>query len=967
MHELNEEQRRAVEHGPGPLLIIAGAGTGKTRVITHRIAHLIREGVEPARILALTFTEKAAAEMEERVDTLVPYGFSNVFISTFHSFGDRVIRDNALAIGLPPDFKLLNESECIIFLKEHLFELPMDYYRPKGDPTRYLSALVRFMGRLKDEDVSPAEFLDHVEGLKKRGPEGADKAAFAETLREREELALTYSKYRELMEANGFLDHGDQITLALRLFRTRPNILERYREKFLYILTDEFQDTNYAQFELLKLLAGERKNITVVADDDQSIYKFRGAAVSNVLGFLKTFPECRPVTLKMNYRSIQPILDSAYRLITHNNPERLEVRSGIDKRLVSAVKPGKKKGREAGVSHMRFESLPQEAEFVADAISREVKSGEAVFRDYAVLVRARSDAVPFLSALDSKGIPYHFSGNSGLYSREEITLIISFLKAITDFSDNLSVFNLASSPVYGLNAKDLVPCNVVARRRCAPLYYVMKEAAEGRLKEAAVSEEGLEAIKRLVYDLERFSERALKERAGRVLYAFLTESGYIGGLVKDRSEENDDRVRNIARFFENITRMEETLSINKTSALVEHLKLLIEAGENPGLAEPDPESDAVQVLTVHKAKGLEFPTVFMVGLVNERFPRRSRKELIELPEELIKELLPTGDVHLQEERRLFYVGMTRARERLMLTSAADYGGVRSKKPSPFVLEALDSPKAEVIKADSLKVIENLGAGPAEAKGERAPSENEVLHLNSYKIDDYLTCPLKYRFIHVLGIPLLPHHTIMYGKAVHDAISYYFRRRLEGETPPPLEEFLNVFRASWSSAGFLTKRHETERFDSGMEALKRFYAQAATIVPKAVEKDFTVTRQGYVFRGRWDLIVERPAGPCIVDFKTSEIRDQKKADKRTKTSTQLLLYSLAFKEAFGKEPALCELHFVESGLVGSAHFKEKDLDKAASIMEEVAEGVRRRDFTARPDYLNCGYCAYNNICTEKVKG
>src|SRR3989304_4707390 len=165
MHELNEEQRRAVEHGPGPLLIIAGAATATPRLITHRIAHLIREGVEPGRILALTFTEKAAAEMEERVDTLVPYGFSNVFISTFHSFGDRVIRDNALAIGLPPDFKLLNESECIIFLKEHLFELPMDYYRPKGDPTRYISALVRCMGRLKDEDGSPAEFLDHVEGV----------------------------------------------------------------------------------------------------------------------------------------------------------------------------------------------------------------------------------------------------------------------------------------------------------------------------------------------------------------------------------------------------------------------------------------------------------------------------------------------------------------------------------------------------------------------------------------------------------------------------------------------------------------------------------------------------------------------------------------------------------------------------------------------------------------------------------
>src|SRR3990172_5194624 len=258
---LNPEQLKAVTHGDGSLLIIAGAGTGKTKVITHRIAHLIEKGVNPNQILALTFTEKAAGEMEERVDRLVPYGYSNVWISTFHSFGDRVLRDNVLEIGLTPDFKVLSEAERIIFLQDNLFELPLNYYRPLGNPTKYLSAVAGLISRLKDEDVGPEEYVAYAEELKKSEAE----------LIQQDELAKTYAKYQELMARHGYMDFGDQVVLPLKLFRTRPHILKRYQEKFRYILVDEFQDTNYAQFELVRLLAERHKNITVVADDDQCL------------------------------------------------------------------------------------------------------------------------------------------------------------------------------------------------------------------------------------------------------------------------------------------------------------------------------------------------------------------------------------------------------------------------------------------------------------------------------------------------------------------------------------------------------------------------------------------------------------------------------------------------------------------------------------------------------------------------
>src|SRR4029079_18788632 len=279
---LNPPQAAAVTHETGPLLIIAGAGTGKTTVITRRIAHLIASrAARPSEILALTFTDKAAAEMEERVDTLVPYGYADVQISTFHAFGDRLIKENALELGLTPDFRVLNRAEQIIFLRDHLFEIALKHYRPLGDPTRHLHAILTQFSRLKDEDVGPDEYLTHTEELLAAAGDDEARPAAEPHLA----IARTYAQYQTLMARLGQIDFGDQIVEALRLFRTRPHILRRYQERFTHILVDEFQDTNYAQNQLVQLLAARHRNLTVVADDDQSIYKWRGAALSNVMAF----------------------------------------------------------------------------------------------------------------------------------------------------------------------------------------------------------------------------------------------------------------------------------------------------------------------------------------------------------------------------------------------------------------------------------------------------------------------------------------------------------------------------------------------------------------------------------------------------------------------------------------------------------------------------------------------------------
>ena len=955
---LNKEQLEAVGHGEGPCLIIAGAGTGKTRVVTHRIAHLIERGVNPSRILALTFTDKAATEMEERVDRLVPYGYSTVWISTFHSFGDRVLRDNALSIGLVPDFKVLNIAECAIFLKGHLYEFPLDYYRPSGDPTRYLSSFIRFVARLKDEDISPEDYMEYVERLEKSD-------ALSDYKKEQRELALAYSKYRELMAKNGYVDFGDQVFLTLKLFRTRPNILKRYQEKFAYILADEFQDTNYAQFELLKLLAKEERNITVVADDDQSIYKFRGAAISNVLNFSEGFPDAKDITLVRNYRSIQPILDYSYRLITHNNPDRLEVKRGIDKRLISARAFTPCAG--GGVKHLHFGAVTDEAEFVAKTILDEnSRNGGRPYRDFAVLVRANSDAGPFLKALANRQIKYRFSGSSGLYSRQEIRLLISLLNVISDHTDNLNMFHLASSPPYSLTAEDLTPCNNLAKRRHRSLVNVMKDIANGECASLELTEEGVNKIKRLVSDTNRLSELSLSCPTAKILYLFLTETGYLTELSQKQTEESEEKVRNIARFFELVVDIEETLSIKNVHAFAEHLKLLMEAGDDPSTHEPDMDEDCVHVLTVHKSKGLEFPVVFMVGLASDRFPRRGRKEEIEVPTELVKDILPSGDFHLEEERRLFYVGMTRAMDCLYLTSASNYGGVRAKKISRFVLEAMDMPQAETVKKDPKEVIERFAPVIKPEGKPAALPEDSVLHMSYYQIDDYLTCPLKYRYVHILKIPLLPHHTIMYGKAIHDAISHYLRVKTAKKGMDE-GELLQVFRSSWRSEGFISKEHEEKRFEEGRGALRRFLERekAGGINPVSIERDFSVDLGKDIIRGRWDVIEEREGEPYIIDFKTSDVRDKKRADKRAKDSLQLKLYALSYLRHMGRMPAGCELYFVDSGVIGEAKFDDSDINGTLELIDGVSEGIRKRDFSARPAYINCNWCAFNNICPAKA--
>jgi DNA helicase-2/ATP-dependent DNA helicase PcrA len=958
---LNPEQLEAVTHGEGPLLIVAGAGTGKTQVVTRRIAWLIAtKRARPEEILGLTFTDKAAAEMEARVDVLVPYGFVGATLSTFHAFCDRLVREHAVELGLTSQLRVETPAEILVFLRERLFELGLERFLPLGNPDEHLKALVACFDRARDEDVTPDDYAAFAAKL--AADAGADPA-----LRDRAgaelEKAHAYGAYQRLLLESGRVDFGSQISLALRLLRERAYLRRELQVRYRYVLVDEFQDTNHVQFELVRLLAGGSRNLTVVGDDDQSIYRFRGAKVENLLGFLEVFPGARVLLLRQNYRSGQRILDLAHRLIQANNPARLEARLGYDKRLLAW------RGIDAPVEHRAFACASDEAETVAAEIAAAVAAGERHAQDFAVLARAHSSLDAFALALKSVGVRFRRVGLRGLYARPEVHLCLNALRTLADPDDGTAAYLALGDPVFGADPVDLARLGAAARRSHRGLLALASEAAAG---DPGLAGSTREAVRRFADLHRRLATSALRRPTSEVLYEFVTESGLLGRLAADDSAEAAERVLNLNRLFSIVARVGPLLKQDRVVHFIGHLDLLIEMGDDPAAAAIENEEDAVHLLTVHNAKGLEFPVVYLVHLVEGRFPRFRTGDPLPFPPELRKGVADDTDEHYREERRLFYVGMTRARDRLVLAHAADYGGKRAHKPSRFVIEALDlpSPPKGGPATSALESIARYAPAPEEAPPEIAPvPADQPLRISYGQVDDYLTCPLKYRYAHVAQVPLGSNPAVMYGVAIHHAIRVYHQHRMKG-LPITADDVVSALEGAWSSEGFYSREHEERRLEEGRDTLRRFVGreEARRQVPLAIERDFRFKLGNDLVVGRWDRIDERPEGIVLVDYKTSEVGDPEKAAERAKSDLkdgQLGLYALAYRETTGVLPARAELNFVGPGTIGSGEVKPEHLERALERVAKAAAGIRSAQFPPKPDQRNCGYCPYSRFCIHSA--
>src|SRR5213594_2330156 len=959
---LTDEQRRAVEHGVGPLLIVAGAGTRKTHGLTARVVHLIAaQKAKPHEILAVTFTEKAAAQMQERVDLNTPLGLNDAAIKTFHGFGDEVFREFALELGRSGELRVLSSAEQVIFVREHLYDLPLKKYRPSGDPLRYVRALLDLFGRARDEDVSPEAYTDYAAKLRAEVGDGIDADVRKDDADTHEELAKVYAAYTRLKEDTGVIDFGDQIALCLGLLREHPAAARRLRNRYRHVLVDEFQDTNAAQFTLLAKLVEPHRNITVVGDDDQSIFAWRGATLGNFEAFQSAYPDATVVTLVENRRSSQGILDAAYSLISHS-PDRLETRLGVDKHL-----RGREATGEVEVDHLQYVSGADEAEEIANRIARDALRRQRRYGEFAILVRNNSDATPFLNALARRQIPAHFSGGGQLYERPEIRLLISFLSAVATPTDSRHVYNLAVSALYAFPAVELARAAEASGRRQRPLRDVFEEIARA---ESGFSADAIAAAKSLCEDLATYAQRASELTTAELLYEFLERSKLLARYLDPDSALAEEQGQNVAKFFRLVHSAARTLPTDRASFFVPYLELMREAGDDPVAADFEASSERVNVLSIHKAKGLEFPVVFLVHCTDERIPGSMRSDALPLPEALTKSPPPSRDNHIAEERRLAYVAMTRAKDTFYFTNAVDYGGTRAFRPSRFVGEALGR-QPERISA-RLAAYEELQRFQVPAEEADAPlpalGPDDVLTVSYSDIDDYRRCPLLYRFKHVLQIPVLPTPPMIYGLALHEAVRDYLRRKREGETPT-LEDLQATFKAAWLAEGFISPEHESERFIAGLEALRRFHEQERTSpLPDLVEQRFSFMLGRDRVVGRWDRVDRTPEGAVVVDYKSSAVDEgSDKPQQAANQDLQLRLYALAHEKMYGKRPARAALHFLETGERGSITPSDDDMSLVATVVTATASRIRAREFGPAPakGLRTCQQCPYHQICPSSL--
>lgn len=641
LERLNPAQRDAVIHTEGPLLIFAGAGTGKTRVITHRIAYLINKGIPPSNILAVTFTNKAAQEMRSRVDALVPGRGRGVWISTFHSFGANFLRAEAKEIGLAPDFLIYDSSDQKNILKNCVRDLKLD------DKTFKPGKISEIISRAKDELLDAGSYGIH---------------ALTSGDYFRQTAATLYSMYQKRLKEAGALDFGDLLMLTVSALRDNKPILERYQNRFQYILVDEYQDTNHAQYLLTKYLSAARKNICVVGDDDQSIYSWRGADIRNILEFEKDHPGCRTVKLEQNYRSTTQILSSAWQVIK-NNEKR------VDKKVWTENGDGKP------VNYLQVPNEMDEAQWIVDEVIRHKNELNCNYSDCAVFYRINAQSRVLEDAFRRSGVPYIIIGTLRFYERAEVKDILAYLRLIHNPNDNVSFRRVINAPRRGIGKTSMDTLNAFASEKGISLWDAVEQLPLVDISSGA--KRALVGFKKLMNEL-----RAGKENITikAITTLVLEKTGYIKELEAEDTPEAKSRVENIYELISAIDDFENRSPDKTLAGYLMQVALVSDIDDLPN----EEDRNKVTLMTLHLAKGLEFKTVFVIGLEEGLFPIG---EAAFKPEEL------------EEERRLMYVGMTRAKENLYLSSASErrvFGKTHWNMPSRFLDEARSGEKARII-------------------------------------------------------------------------------------------------------------------------------------------------------------------------------------------------------------------------------------------------------------------------------
>jgi len=683
---LNTQQQEAVFQTEGPVLVLAGAGSGKTRVLTHRTAYLIEEkGVNPYHIMAITFTNKAAAEMRERIDHLVGFGSESIWVSTFHSSCVRILRRYIDRLGYDNRFTIYDADDQKTVMKEVCKRLQIDTKQTKE------RALLNVISNAKNELISPEEFTLRAAG---------DYA--------KQKQAQVYREYQQTLKKNNALDFDDLIMKCVELFKADPEVLDSYQERLRYIMVDEYQDTNTAQFELVRLLASKYRNLCVVGDDDQSIYKFRGANIHNILNFEQYFPDAKVIKLEENYRSTQNILDAANAVIKNNVGRK-------SKALWTQQVAGDK------IDCRDFDTAYDEAEYIAHSINSFVRKGVFSYGDSAVLYRTNAQSRLLEERFVRENIPYKIVGGVNFYARKEIKDLLSYLKTIDNAQDDLAVKRIINVPKRGIGATTIAKVQDYADENGMSFYAALKQAEEiPTLSKATATK-----IRPFVTFIQTLRSKLPYISLEQLMDEIIEDTGYVAELDAEGTDEARARIENIDELISKIVAYEENEEHPMLSGFLEEVALIAD------IDSLDENSDYVVLMTLHSAKGLEFPNVYLAGMEDGLFPSYMT-------------ITSDDPTEVEEERRLCYVGITRAREHLTLTSARmrmTRGETQYHKVSRFVKEIPKSllngqvreerPRKEDPIKDFGAVKQNFARKPYGSGGASAKSAGGMDYYKSY--------------------------------------------------------------------------------------------------------------------------------------------------------------------------------------------------------------------------------------------
>ena len=874
--KLTPEQKQAAAIGSGPVRVVAGAGTGKTSVIAERFAQLIDAGMAAESILVMTFTERAAAEMRVRIEERI--GGTAPAVGTFHSIALGWLRDHGVA-----NFRIVAGADRWILARELMWEIGDPVLTGEERPDDLVAPLLQLLERLKQELV-PLEKL----------------AAWAEHADdpERAELMLAcvrlFRAYERECRKQRLLDFDDLLVSAVRMLERRPALREVYRRRFPAVLVDEYQDLNLAQERLVELVASPQGELCVVGDDDQSIYRFRGASRASLARFSKSFPTARTVTLARNHRSSSRILAAASALIAHN-PERLP------KELSSRNAAG------AAVQVWECDDSTGEAAAIAQEAEKLHAAGMPL-RQIAVLCRTNAIARPIAAALSARGLPHVVTGGRGFFDRAEIRDVIAMLRVLLDPNDVIAMERVRTRPP----AQKLTPSQLT------------------ELAAVATSTD--------VRD---------------VLFELMERTSYLPALgAQLEASEAARAVSNVSHFADLVGEFCDFNPDHSLANYMRHLDLVLLSGEDEEPAAVEGLSDAIQVMTIHQAKGLEFDCVFVPSLVEGRLPQSGRSQRFELPPSVLEPLVRGREDVIAEERRLLYVAMTRAKRLLYLTRATHYEGGRRWRDSRFVAEVLTAPARAVVEK---KVA---GCEPA-ATPALSPLLGPEPSLSFSAIDSYRDCPRQYWYRHVRKLPAVQSAEAVHGVILHKALQRAGELRQKGEEVS-LEIIRRLHLEAWAEATFPDPRRAPTFKRIGLRQLERFVEGGGfKDVPVHIEQDFAASLEGWSLRGVIDRVDRAGDRWKIVDYKSGRRLNRGRRD------LQVALYALGAKSALALDPLELEVVYLASGETIKVDTTPSLLAEAVRLGGEVADGVRAQRFEARPERRKCRLCSYRLACAEAL--